>query len=437
MTLSITCETLSQLRMKAMPRGHSSVTSNYIEYARGAMVQDVEGRQFIDFVGGIGVMNVGHSHPKVVKAIIEQTNKFTHTCFMILPYEPAVRLAEKLNIMTPGNFPKTTLLVNSGAEAVENAIKIARYATRRPSIIAFENGYHGRTLLTLSLTSKVKPYKLGFGPFVPEVYRMPFAYCYRCPFGLKYPGCDTVCADYLKEFFITHVPAESTAALIAEPIQGEGGFITPPTKYFQKLKKICQETGILFVADEIQTGMGRTGKMFAIEHWGVEPDLITIAKSLAAGMPLSAVVGREDVMNAIHPWGLGGTYGGNPVACKAALAVLEIYEEENLLERAVTLGDKLRERLEALSGEFEIIGEVRGRGAMLAIELVKDREKKIPAADEARALASFCHERGLIISVCGTFNNVIRFLMPLIITDKQLYAGLAILEEGLHVLSKR
>ena len=432
----LTNNSLKDLRDKYIPPGHGSITSSYVVSAKGALIRDAEDREFIDFASGIGVMNVGHSHPKVVAAIKDQAEKFTHTCFMVLPYEPAVTLAEKLCAVTPGAFPKTTLFTNSGAEAVENAVKIARYYTKRPAIIAFENGYHGRTLLTMSLTSKVKPYKFGFGPFAPEVYRMPFAYCYRCSFGLEYPGCDIACADHLKEFFISHVAAEKTAAVIAEPITGEGGFITPPPEYFPKLINICRDNGILFIADEIQTGMGRTGKMFAMENWNVEPDLMTVAKSLAAGMPLSAVVGRKEIMEVVHPFGLGGTYGGNPVACRAGLAVMEIFEEENLLQTAEALGKKLKKRFDTFQKEYELIGDVRGMGPMLALELVKDRETKEPATDEAKALAKFCYDKGLIILSCGNFGNVIRTLMPLVITDELLDRGLAIIEEGLTSLSK-
>ena len=429
-------EHISELRSKVVTSAYSSGTSCYVESAKGALVRDVDGREFIDFAGGIGVMNVGHSHPKVVAAIKDQAEKFTHTCFMVLPYEAAVLLAEKLCAVTPGSFTKAAVFVNSGAEAVENAVKIARYYTKRPAIITFENAFHGRTLLTLSLTSKVKPYKFGFGPFAPEIYRMPYAYCYRCPFGLKYPSCNVACADYLNEFFISHVAAETTAALIVEPVQGEGGFVTPPPEYFPKLIKICHDNGIVFIDDEIQSGMGRTGKMFAVNHWKVEPDLVTVAKSLAAGMPLSAVIGRKEVMDAVHPSGVGGTYGGNPVACRAALAVLDIIEEENLLQRSEALGKKLRERLDTLQKEYELIGDVRGMGPMLALELVKDRETKEPAAEEAKALVKFCFDKGLILLSCGNFGNVIRTLMPLIIEDDQLERGLAIMEEGFAALSK-
>jgi 4-aminobutyrate aminotransferase / (S)-3-amino-2-methylpropionate transaminase / 5-aminovalerate transaminase len=381
-------------------------------------------------------MNVGHSHPRVTAAIKDQAEKFTHTCFMVAPYAAPVELAERLCKLVPGDFSKSALFVNSGAEAVENAVKIARYASRKAGIIAFENAYHGRTLLTMTLTSKVKPYKLGFGPFAPEVYRMPFAYCYRCPFSLTYPSCGIHCAEHLKTFFISHVSPEMVAAVIAEPVQGEGGFIGPPPEYFKRLIDICKENDILFISDEIQTGMGRTGKMFAMEHYGVEADFTVVAKSLAAGMPLSAVVGRKDLMESIHPFGVGGTYGGNPVSCRAALAVLDVFEEENLLEKAVILGRTVKSRLDGFKKKYEIIGDVRGLGAMLAMELVKDRELKDPAPEQARQLAQFCVERGLLILVCGTFGNVVRLLMPLVISDDQLETGLTIMEEGLAVLLK-
>lgn len=427
-------DALTDLRAGVVPRGPFNVTPFFTEKASGAVVTDVTGREFIDFAGGIGVVNVGHCHPRVVAAIKDQAEKYLHTCFHIVMYEPYVALAEKLCALTPGDFPKMAMFANSGAEAVENAVKVARHATKRAGVIAFENGFHGRTLLTMTLTSKVKPYKFGFGPFAPEVYRMPCAYCYRCPLGLEYPRCDVACADYLKEFFITNVAAESTAAVVVEPVMGEGGFITPPPEYFPRLAKICNENGIVFICDEIQSGMGRTGKMFAIEHWGVVPDLITSAKSLAAGMPLSALVGRKELMDAPQVGGLGGTYGGNPVCCRAALAVLEVFQEEKLLEKAESLGRKLRDRFTQWQKEYAIIGDVRGMGPMLGLELVRDRVTKEPAADEAKALVKFCYERGLILLSCGNFSNVIRTLMPLVITDEQLERGLSIMEEGISVL---
>jgi 4-aminobutyrate aminotransferase/(S)-3-amino-2-methylpropionate transaminase len=421
MSTTPTNEALQKLRTEVISAGVSSVTPVHVASAKGAVVRDVEGREYIDFGGGIGVMNIGHCHPKVVAAIKDQAEKFHHTCFMVNPYEVAIKLADKLCRLTPGNFPKKAMFVSSGAEAVENAVKIARYYTKRPAVIVFDNAYHGRTLLTMTMTSKVKPYKFGFGPFAPEVYRMPFG--------------DVVGPEKLKDFFLKHVNPEAVACVVAEPVQGEGGFIAPPPGYFQELVKICRENGILFVADEIQSGMGRTGTMFAIEHWGVEPDLITVAKSMGAGMPIAAVVGRKEIMDAVHPWGLGGTYGGNPVASAAALAVLEVFEEEDMLGKAKALGKKLNERLEAFRKKYKIVGEIRGLGAMLGLTLVKE-EKREPAADEAKKLAAFCLERGLIILVCGTYSNVVRVLVPFVITDAQLEKGLSILEQGLAELSK-
>ena len=415
-----TNEQLYQLRKETISDGVGSATTNFIASASGALLRDVEGREYIDFAGGIAVMNVGHCHPKVVAAIKEQAEKLTHTCFMVNPYESAVKLARKLCQVTPGGFAKKAVFLNSGAEAVENAVKIARYYTRRPAIVVFENAYHGRTLLTMTMTSKVKPYKFGFGPFAPEVYRLPFG--------------DMAGPEILNDFFIKHVNPEAVAAVVAEPVQGEGGFIAPPPGYFQELAKICRDNGILFVADEIQSGMGRTGKMFAIEHWGVEPDLIVVAKSLAAGMPLAAVVGKADIMDAVHAWGLGGTYGGNPVACAAGLAVLEVFEEENMLEKSVGLGEKLKSRFEKWHKDFSIVGGIRGMGAMLGLELVKG-ENREPATDEAKQLTAFCLEKGLILLSCGSYGNIIRVLAPFVITDEQLETGLGIIEEGLAALT--
>ena len=436
MSTATTNVSLDETRSGVLAKGFVSARNCYIEKAKGAIIVDVEGREFIDFGGGIAVMNVGHSHPKVVRAIQAQAEKFTHTCFMVTPYAAPVRLAERLCEAVPGDFPKAAMFANSGAEAVENAVKIARYATEKQAVVAFENAFHGRTLLCMSLTSKVKPYKFGFGPFAPEIYRMPFAYCYRCPLNLDYPSCDTACADLLREFFVSHVAAETTAAVIVEPVQGEGGFIVPPKPYFQKLKKICEDNDVLFIADEIQTGIGRTGAMFAMEHFDVAADLTTVAKSLAAGMPLSAVVGKKEIMDAVHPSGIGGTYGGNPVACAAALAVMDVFREEDLLSRARALGDRLQTALEGFRKDCEIVGDVRGLGPMMAMELVKDREKKTPATEEAKALANYCYDRGLILLVCGAHGNVIRLLMPLVVTEDQLDKGLEIIGEGLAKVSK-
>lgn len=428
-------DALIALRNKHVPQGVATLNPVFISKAAGALMIDVDGRELIDFAGGIGVDNVGHCHPKVVAAIKEQADQFIHTCFHVAMYEPYVELAARLNELAPGDFDKMTMFANSGAEADENAVKIARYATKRPAVIAFDNSFHGRTLMTMTMTSKIKPYKLGYGPFAPEIYRAPYAYCYRCPFGLTHPGCGAACADYLEEFFIGHVAAEQTAAIIAEPIQGEGGFVTPPPEYFSKLQAICRKYGIVLIIDEIQTGMGRTGKLFAIDHWGVEPDIVTTAKSLAGGMPLSAVTGRTELMNQSHIGGLGGTYGGNPLSCKAALAVLDVFLKDGLLKRSQELGDKLLKRFTAMQEKFEIIGEVRGKGPMLALELVRDRVTKEPAGDEAKKLTKLCFEKGLVILSCGAHHNVVRFLMPLVITDEQLERGLTILEESFHEIS--
>ena len=429
-----TNEELTQLLNKHVPPGLAVATASFVKEARGAIIVDMNGRELIDFAGGIGVINVGHCHPKVVAAIKEQAEKFLHTCFHIVPYELYIDLAAQLNELAPGDFNKMTMFVNSGAEAVENAVKIARHATGRPAIISFANGFHGRTNMTMTLTSKIKPYKFGYGPFAAETYRMPYAYCYRCPFGLKHPECKAACAEYLEEFFVTHVAAEKTAAVIAEPIQGEGGFITPPAEYFPRLREICNKHGMLLIIDEVQTGMGRTGKIFAIDHWGVAPDLVTTAKSLAAGMPLSAVTGRTEIMSTSHVGGLGSTYGGNPVALAAAKAVLEILTKDGLLQRGEVLGERMLTRFNEMQARHELIGDVRGKGPMLALELVRDRETKEPAADEAKKLVSLCYKKGLIILACGNYGNVIRTLMPLVITDEELERGMSILDEAFNEL---
>ena len=426
---------LQELRDRYVPKGPFNATPYFADTAEGAVIRDVTGRELIDFAGGIGVVNVGHCHPKVVAALKDQAEKYIHTCFHIVMYEPYIRLAQKLCQLAPGSFEKMALFANSGAEAVENTVKIARSYTKRQGVIAFEGGFHGRTLLTMTLTSKVKPYKFGFGPFAPEVYRMPYAYCYRCPIGLSYPDCGPACADLLKDFFIGNTAAENVAALVVEPVLGEGGFVTPPSEYFAKLAAICRENGIVFVADEVQTGFGRTGKYFAMEHHNVTPDLTSVAKSLGGGMPISGVVGRREVMDAPQVGGTGGTYGGNPLSCRAALAVLDAFEEEKLLEKGQRLGETLKNRFLAWNKQYEIIGEERGLGPMRALELVTDRETKAPATAQAKALVKFCVDKGLLLLSCGTHGNVIRTLMPLVITDEQLERGLAIMEEGLREIS--
>jgi len=422
---------LMELRTQHVPRGPFNITPIFVKKAKGALIEDVEGNEYIDFGGGIGVVNVGHCNENVVAAIKRQADQYLHTCFHISMYEPYIELAKQLNEITPGDFAKKTFFVNSGAEAVENAVKIARYATKRQGIIAFENAFHGRTYMGMTLTSKVKPYKFGFAPFCPEVYRIPFAYCYRCPFDREHPSCELHCAGYLEDFFIGNVAAESVAAVIVEPIQGEGGFVVPPPGYFKKIKAICEKHGILFVMDEIQTGMGRTGKLFASEHYDVVPDIILTAKSLAAGLPLAGITGRAEIMEMPHIGGLGGTFGGNPIACKAALAVLELLNTE-LLEKATALGEKVLTRFLEFQEEFDIIGDVRGLGPMIGLELVKDLRSKEPAPEMAKELVGRCFEKGLIILACGNYGNVIRTLMPLVITDDQLERGCAILKDGLQ-----
>nr|WP_320015197.1 4-aminobutyrate--2-oxoglutarate transaminase [uncultured Desulfobacter sp.] len=413
----MTCiDDIQTLRNQVIPNGHASGTTCYVDSAKGAILTDVQGKQYIDFAGGIAVMNVGHSHPKVVAAIKAQAEKFTHTCFMVNPYDVAVRLADRLCKIAPGTFDKKALFVNSGAEAVENAVKIARYYTKRQGVVVFDGSYHGRTYLTMAMTTKVKPYKSGFGPLAPEVYRAPFG-------------------DFeaFTKFFITGIDPENTAAVVIEPIQGEGGFIAPPADFLPQVAQFCKDNGIVFIADEIQSGMGRSGKMFAIENFGVEPDLMTVAKSIAAGMPLSAVVGRKEIMDSVHPGGLGGTYGANPVSCAAAHAVLDIFEEENLLEKAQAIGEKLGETFGAWIRKFDHVGEIRGIGAMRGFTIV--HADGTPDPDAAKKLSAYCFDNGLITLVCGIDGNVIRVLMPLVIEDDQLQKGLDILEAGLAGLA--
>jgi 4-aminobutyrate aminotransferase / (S)-3-amino-2-methylpropionate transaminase / 5-aminovalerate transaminase len=429
-----TNESLLAERNKHIPQGPFNTHPIFCAKARGAVITDVEGKEYIDFAGGIGVANAGHCDEEVVRAIKDQAEAYIHTCFHVVMYEPYVALAKKLNEITPGTFPKKTMFANSGAEAVENGIKIARHATGRPATIAFTDAFHGRTLLAVSLTSKMKPYKLGFGPYAPEIYRMPYAYCYRCAFGLEYPSCELHCAYYLKEFFATHISAEQVAALIAEPVLGEGGFVVPPKEYFKVLQKICQDNGILFIADEVQTGFGRTAKMFAIEHYEVAPDIIVTAKSIAGGLPLSAITGRTEVMDHPQSGGLGGTFAGNPVACRAALAVLEQFEKKKLLARGEEIGRKVLKRFKEFYEKYPAVGDVRGLGAMVGMELVADRQTKEPATALTKQLVARCREKGLLMIAAGTYSNIIRPLMPLVVTDEQLEQGLSIMDEGLSDL---
>jgi 4-aminobutyrate aminotransferase/(S)-3-amino-2-methylpropionate transaminase len=424
-------QALSARRAQAVPRGLSHGTPIYVAKAEDAWLEDVDGNRYIDFAGGIGCANAGHRQQAVVEAIREQLDKYLHTCVQVTPYEGYIQLAERINEVTPGKFAKKTLFLNSGAEAVENAVKIARAYTKRPAIIAFEDAFHGRTMMTLALTSKTHPYKAGFAPFPGEVYRVPFAYCYRCSYNLKYPSCDLYCARHLEDTFKRVVANEEVAAVIAEPVLGEGGFIAPPPDYFELLIDLCHKHGILFIADEVQSGFGRTGAMFASERYGIEPDLIVTAKSLGGGLPLAAVTGRAEIMDAPGPGGLGGTFAGNPLSCAAASATLDLFEKTNLLTRANELGDRFQRRAREWQRRWPIVGDVRGLGGMQAIELVKSQETKTPAADETKQITQYCYEHGLITITAGSYSNVIRVLVPLVATNEQMDEGLGVLESAL------
>jgi 4-aminobutyrate aminotransferase / (S)-3-amino-2-methylpropionate transaminase / 5-aminovalerate transaminase len=420
---------LMERRKRAVSSGVGIATPIFAQEAKGALLTDVDGNTFIDFGGGIGVMNVGHADPRVVAAVKEQVERFTHTCFYVTEYEPYVELAEKLNSLVPGGFEKRSFFVNSGAEAVENAVKIARSYTKRPAILAFENAFHGRTLLTMTLTSKVNPYKKGFGPFAPEVYRVPAPYPYRCPAGKDCSGgCQGDCFNFVERALVGSVDAGSLAAILVEPVSGEGGFIPFPDFYLRQLRELCDEHGILLIADEIQTGFGRTGKMFCVEHSGVVPDLVTTAKSLGGGLPIGGVTGKAEIMDSVHVGGLGTTYGGNPIACAAALAVLEAFEEEDLLTRANVIGERVMGAMREIQDKYpDFVGDVRGRGPMAAIELVKDSESKAPDKERTARIVEAALQEGLLLLTAGQYTNVIRTLMPLVITDEELEEGLSIL----------
>lgn len=411
---------LAELRAKYVPRGITSSHPISAARARGSELWDVSGKRYIDFAGGIGVMNVGHAHPRVMAAVREQLEKATHTSFQVVHYESYLRLAERLCEVAPIDGAKKAIFFSTGAEAIENAVKIARAATGRPAVISFRGGFHGRTLLALSLTGSVQPYKQDFGPYAAEVYQTPFPYEYR--------GWNTEAAlADLENLLESGVGPKRVAAVVIEPVLGEGGFVPAPIDFLTRLRDLTTRHGILLIADEIQTGFGRTGKFFAIEHSGVQPDLITIAKSLAAGFPLSGVVGRADAMDAPDPGGLGGTYGGNPVACAAGLAVMDVMRDEKLPERAALIGSIVEERMETWAESHDIIGDVRGVGAMMGMELVRNRQTKEPADKETAGILAAAREKGLIILRCGVHHNVIRTLMPLTIPDDQLEEGLDIL----------
>jgi 4-aminobutyrate aminotransferase/(S)-3-amino-2-methylpropionate transaminase len=411
---------LMERRRGAVSSGLGIATPIFAKEARGALLTDVDDNTFIDFGGGIGVMNVGHADPRVVAAVKEQVEKFTHTCFYVTEYEPYVELAERLNSLVPGDFEKRSFFVNSGAEAVENSVKIARAYTRRPAVLAFENAFHGRTLLAMSLTSKANPYKKTFGPFAPEVYRVPAPYPFRGPSEEEWFA--------VFERALVNIDVGSVAAAIVEPVSGEGGFIPFPDSCLRRLREFCDEHGILLIADEIQTGFGRTGRMFCVEHSGVMPDLVTTAKSLGGGLPIGGVTGRAEIMDSVHVGGLGTTYGGNPIACAAALAVLEAFEEEDLLARANVIGERVMGAMREIQERHpDFVGDVRGRGAMLAMELVTDPESRAPDKERTGRIVEAALQEGLLLLTAGQYTNVIRTLMPFVITDEELEEGLSIL----------
>ena len=420
-------QALMTRRKAAVSNSPFIVTPLFIDRGIGATLTDVDGNTYLDFAGGIGTVNVGHAHPKVVEAIQAQAAKFIHTCFNVAMYEPYVALAEKLNEIAPTKGPRKTVLFNTGAEAVENAVKIARNVTKRPGVLTFEHGFAGRTYMALTLTSKAAPYKTGFGPFVPEVYRLPYPYFYHSGFTDEDVYVDH-CLAQVKAFFQTHVDPSTVSCLWMELITGEGGFIVAPKRYVQGLKNICEQHGILFIVDEIQTGFCRTGKMFATEHYGIEPDLMTLAKSMAGGLPVSAVVGRSDLLDGVQVGGLGGTFCGNPVACAAALAAIEVYERDHIADHAAHLGELVMKRLNAWKKEFPHIGDVRGLGAMCAMEFVKDRISREAAKEHLSTISKACYERGVILIASGTNGNVMRFLFPLVITTDQITEGLDVIE---------
>ena len=410
---------LSARREAAIPRGVSNLHKIFASRSRNAELWDVEGNRYIDLAAGIAVLNVGHNHPKVLAAVRAQLEQFSHTCFQVTPYAPYVELAERLNDLVPGDTPKKTLFLTTGAEAIENAIKIAKYHTRRSGVVSFSGAFHGRTMMGMALTGKVTPYKAGFGPFPGDVYHIPYPVAYHG----KTPEQSLRALD---DLFRSDIEPQRIAALIIEPVQGEGGFYAAPAEFLRSLRSICSEHGILLIADEVQTGFGRTGKMFAIEHAGIEADLVTVAKSLGGGFPISGVIGKADIMDSVPPGGLGATYGGPPVSCAAGLAVLDIIEQENLCARAVAIGERIVEWGRALQKKTTCVGDVRSAGAMSAIELVKDGNAEQPAPDLTKAVVAEAMRQGVILLSCGARGNVIRFLPPLTIGDELLDEALGI-----------
>jgi 4-aminobutyrate aminotransferase / (S)-3-amino-2-methylpropionate transaminase / 5-aminovalerate transaminase len=422
---------LLERRTGAVPRAVFFTTPIFVEAASGAIIRDVDGNSLIDLGAGLAVLNVGNASPAVVEAVRTQAEHFTHTCFHVTMHEPYIALAERLNALVPGDGPRKTMFANSGAEAVENAVKIARYFTKRPAVVVFDHAFHGRTQLAMTMTAKAMPYRQGLGPTAPEVYRLPYSYPYRCPTGGTTPEeCAERCAEYAITEIEKHIGAANVACVVAEPIQGEGGFIVPGPGFLPRLAEYCLDHGILFVADEVQTGLARTGKMFAIEHEGVVPDLVTTAKALAGGLPLGGVTGRADVMESVHVGGVGGTFGGNPISCAAGLAVLDTIERDGLVERANAIGKVMRDRLLDMADRYPVIGDVRGRGAMVAMELVEDRHSKAPAKGASSTVIEECYRQGVVVLKAGTYDNVIRLLPPLTIDEDLLTEGLDVLDKA-------
>lgn len=422
---------LQDKRDKFVARGVSNGNISIANSAQGATVIDKDNRKLIDFGGAIGTLNVGHSHPKVTEAVKQQVDRYLHPGFNCIMYDGYIEVAEKLCGLTPGTFDKKAILLNSGAEAVENAVKMARKYTGKSAVVSFKRGYHGRTNLTMGMTSKVKPYKNGFGPFASDIYQAPFPYMYRKHPSLTDEEYIDLTLQEFKDFFIETVTPENVACVVMEPVQGEGGFIIPPKRFVTEVVDFCKENNIIFVADEIQTGFGRTGKLFASEHFGIEPDLVTVSKSLAAGLPLSGVVGRADILDASLPGELGGTFTGNPVACAAALAVVDIIDNEQLCDKAEHIGQKLEKILKQYQEQYSFIGEVRRLGAMVAMEIVQDDDLKSPDKNKTASIASYANNHGLILLSAGIKGNVIRFLLPLVITDDEFDAGIEILDKAI------
>jgi 4-aminobutyrate aminotransferase/(S)-3-amino-2-methylpropionate transaminase len=417
-------------KMENVPKGPFTTMNTFIAKGDGALITDVDGNTFIDFAGAIGSLNVGHCPPRIVHALHQQIDKYLHPSFHVMMYEPYIELAEKLNKTTPGKHAKKSFFLNSGAEAVENAVKIARKYTGRKAIISFERGFHGRTYMAMSLTSKVKPYKYQFGPFAPETYKWPYPYYYRSEFSTPEQH-DTALLNRFKTFLQGEVPPEEIAAVIMEPVQGEGGFIIPSQCFVKGVKRLCEEYGILFIADEVQTGFGRTGKMFAIEHFDVIPDIMTMSKSIAAGIPISAVTGRNEIMDSANVGEIGGTYGGSPLGCAAALEVIKMIEEEGLLEKANQIGELFQKRFEPLAKRYQQIGEVRHLGAMCALEFVVNSESKMPNKELVQQIVETAHKNGLVLMTAGLYGNIIRILAPLVITEDQLDEGFGVLEKAI------